>query len=121
MNEKSTNPTTQRTLTDAEIATERKLPRRSFLTATGVALAGVAGIVTGARAAVQQDDPARPQDPKPSDQPRPEDRPKSDDPDKPSDRERSEERRREEERRRKEGDRPKPDDKPKNTDPDPRR
>jgi hypothetical protein len=63
-----------RTVTDDEIVTERKLPRRSFLSRTGAVLAGAAGIVSGVRAAAphspQQDDPdKKPADPdkKPAD------------------------------------------------------
>src|SRR6516165_9176707 len=41
------------TLTDDQIVTERKVPRRSFLTATGTLLAGAAALVTGVRAAAQ--------------------------------------------------------------------
>jgi hypothetical protein len=41
------------TVTDEQIVTERKHPRRSFLTATGALLAGAAAIVSGARAATQ--------------------------------------------------------------------
>jgi hypothetical protein len=57
-----------RSLTDDEIVTERKLPRRSFLGTTGVVLAGAAGIVSGMKASglhsAPQDDPnKRPADP----------------------------------------------------------
>jgi hypothetical protein len=41
------------TVTDDQIVTERKHPRRSFLTATGALLAGAAVIVSGARAETQ--------------------------------------------------------------------
>ena len=46
-----------RTLTDKEMVTERKMPRRSFLTAAGTLLAGGAlTIVSGRRAAAQEPD-----------------------------------------------------------------
>jgi hypothetical protein len=46
-----------RNLTDEQIVTERKLPRRSFLTAAGTLLAGGAlAMVSGSRAAAQQPD-----------------------------------------------------------------
>jgi hypothetical protein len=38
------------TLTDNQIVTERKFPRRSFLTAAGTFMAGAAAIVAGTRA-----------------------------------------------------------------------
>jgi hypothetical protein len=54
---KAVNQEPARTLTDGEIVTERKLPRRSFLTAAGTVLAGGAlAIVSGTRAAAQQPD-----------------------------------------------------------------
>ncbi len=43
-----------RTVTDDQIVTERKSPRRSFLTATGAVLAAAAAIVSGARAEPQE-------------------------------------------------------------------
>ena len=50
------------TLTDDQIVTERKLPRRSFLTAAGTILAGGAAmLVAGTRAAAQ--DAAKADDP----------------------------------------------------------
>jgi len=42
------------TLTDGQIVTERKHPRRSFLTATGALLAGAAAIVSGVHAEPQE-------------------------------------------------------------------
>ena len=61
-NLKAPNPHASRTLTDDQIVTVRKLPRRSFLSATGVILAGAAAVVTGARAMAQDPD-KRPADP----------------------------------------------------------
>ena len=52
-NPKGVNQESIRTLTDDQIVTERKLPRRSFLTATGTLLAGAAALVSGVRAAAQ--------------------------------------------------------------------
>jgi hypothetical protein len=50
-----------RTLTDDQIVTERKTPRRSFLAVAGTFVAGAAAIVAGTRArnlfASPQDDP----------------------------------------------------------------
>jgi hypothetical protein len=102
-----------RTITDEEIVTERMLPRRSFLQSSGALFAGVAGIVTGARAAAQDDPDKRPDDarkpehrPNPDDAQKPEDRPKPDDTRKP-------------EHRRKSDDQAKPEDAPKRpADPD---
>ncbi len=69
-----TNLESLRTVTDDQIVTERRLPRRSFLNRTGALLAGAAGIVSGLRAStLQQDDP----DKKPADP----DKKKSGDPD----------------------------------------
>lgn len=79
-----------RTVTDDQIVTERKLPRRSFLSTTGALLTGAAGIVAGMRGSSLQDQTQDP-DKKPAD---PDKKPA--DPDKPSDDERK---RREEERR----------------------
>lgn len=82
-------------VTDDEIVTERKLPRRSFLSASSAFLAGAAGIVSGLRASPvlnspQGDPDKRPADPdkRPADpDKRPSDRDKRPDPDKrPSDR-----------------------------------
>ncbi len=54
-------------VTDDQIVTERKLPRRSFLTAGGVVLTGAAGLVAGLRKAsaktASPDDPKKPDDP----------------------------------------------------------
>jgi hypothetical protein len=62
------------TLADDQIVTERRLPRRSFLSTTGALLAGATGIVSGLRASgvrhSAQDDPdKKPPDPdkKPAD------------------------------------------------------
>ncbi|MGH9404276.1 MAG: hypothetical protein ACRD3D_00400 [Terriglobia bacterium] len=49
------NPKQPQTLTDDQIVTERKLPRRSFLATGGVFLAGAAALVSGARAFAEQD------------------------------------------------------------------
>jgi hypothetical protein len=46
-----------RTLTDDQILTERKHPRRSFLTATGAVLGAAAVLVSGAFAQEKQSDP----------------------------------------------------------------
>lgn len=66
-NIKSTESESLQTVTDDQIVTERKLPRRSFLSTTGAVLAGAAGIVAGVRAATirnaSQDDPKKPEDP----------------------------------------------------------
>jgi hypothetical protein len=43
-----------RTVTDDQIVTERKSPRRSFLTATGVVLAAAAAMVSGRLAEAQE-------------------------------------------------------------------
>jgi hypothetical protein len=52
------------TVTDDEITAEQKVARRSFLSATGLVLAGAAGIVSSLRASAQgQEDPdKRPDD-----------------------------------------------------------
>lgn len=42
------------TVTDDQIVTERKMPRRSFLAATGAFLAGAAVIASSVRAAAQE-------------------------------------------------------------------
>ncbi|MGH9781836.1 MAG: hypothetical protein ACRD33_08440 [Candidatus Acidiferrales bacterium] len=42
------------TLTDEQIITERKMPRRSFLTAAGALLVGAAALASGVRAVAQQ-------------------------------------------------------------------
>lgn len=53
------------TVTDEQIVTERKFPRRSFLAATGTLLAGAVAIASGVRASAQQADPdkKKPADP----------------------------------------------------------
>ena len=89
------------TLTDDDIVTERKLPRRSFLNSSGALLAGIVGMVSGARSSAQEADPNK----------RPEDQPKPDDKRKPDDRRKADDKRKTE-------DRPKPDDKRKPEDPD---
>jgi len=48
------NQETARTVTDDQIVTERKSPRRSFLTATGAVLAAAAAMVSGALAGPQE-------------------------------------------------------------------
>lgn len=42
------------TLTDEQIVTERKMPRRSFLTAAGALLIGASALASGVRAMAQQ-------------------------------------------------------------------
>ncbi|MGH9404106.1 MAG: hypothetical protein ACRD2P_18640 [Terriglobia bacterium] len=51
---KLVNQEPSKTLADEQIVTERKLPRRSFLTAAGAFLAGAAVIVSGVKAAAQE-------------------------------------------------------------------
>ncbi len=90
MTDPNSGPKPLETLTDEQIVTERRLPRRSFLGATGALLTGAAGIVSGVRASTVRnspyDDPKRPDDPdkRPADpDKRPEDREKKPaDPDK---------------------------------------
>ena len=56
-NRKVVNPESPRTLTDDQIVTERKLPRRSFLSAAGTLLAGGAvAIVAAGRGSAQDTD-----------------------------------------------------------------
>ena len=56
-NRKVVNQESPGTLTDDQIVTERKLPRRSFLSAAGTLLAGGAvAIVAGGRAPAQDTD-----------------------------------------------------------------
>jgi hypothetical protein len=43
-----------KTVRDEQILTERKFPRRSFLTATGALLAGAVAIASGVRASAQE-------------------------------------------------------------------
>lgn len=47
-------PKSSQTLTDEQIVTERKMPRRSFLTAAGALLVGAAALASGVRAVAQQ-------------------------------------------------------------------
>lgn len=51
---KVVGPESSRTLTDEQIVTERKMPRRSFLTAAGALLVGAAALASGVRAVAQQ-------------------------------------------------------------------
>jgi hypothetical protein len=51
---KAIGPESSQTLTDEQIATERKMPRRSFLTAAGALLVGAAALASGVRAVAQQ-------------------------------------------------------------------
>ena len=76
-----------RTVTDDEITTERKVPRRSFLGATGALLAGAAGMVSGIRASGLHNSPQDDPDKKPADPNKRSDDPqkRSDDPQKRSD------------------------------------
>src|SRR5258708_36910498 len=53
-NPEAANQKSPWTVTDDQIVTERKCPRRSFLTATGAALAAAAAIVSGAWAQAQE-------------------------------------------------------------------
>ncbi len=67
------------TLTDEQIVTERKMPRRSFLTAAGALLVGAAALASGVRAVAQQgSDP----DSKKAADPDTKDKKKASDPDK---------------------------------------
>ena len=53
-----------RTLTDEEVVTERRVPRRSFLSASGALVAGAIGVVLGERASAQSTDTkSKPNDP----------------------------------------------------------
>ena len=102
-----------RSLSDDQIVTERVLPRRSFLSKSGLLLAGAAGIVSGARAMAQQDDPSK----RPDDQRKPDDKSKPDDARKPDDQSKPDDNAKPE--RRKPDDQSKPDDAPKKpSDPD---
>ena len=63
MTDRKTEVANPRTLTDEQILTERKFPRRSFLTAAGTLLVGgAAALVSGVRAAAQDTAPAKKQD-----------------------------------------------------------
>ncbi|MGA8029046.1 MAG: hypothetical protein WB992_18055 [Bryobacteraceae bacterium] len=55
------------TITDDEIVTERKVPRRSFLSTTGALLAGAAAVVSGVRASTLRSSPQNDPDKKPAD------------------------------------------------------
>lgn len=66
-----------RQLSDEQIVTEKSLPRRSFLAATGsVLFAGAAALVLGRTSVAQPQDPDKPRQDDP-------DKPRRDDPDKP--------------------------------------
>lgn len=54
---------TSRTVTDGQIVTSNKFPRRSFLTATGALLAGAVAAASGLRASAQQDPDKKKTDP----------------------------------------------------------
>ena len=54
-NNDSANPELPRTVTDDQIVTERRFPRRSFLSATGAVLTGAIGIASSLRASPQSD------------------------------------------------------------------
>lgn len=57
-------PESVRSISDEDIVTERKLPRRSFLRTSGALLASGAGVVATAGMARAQDDPdKKPEDP----------------------------------------------------------
>ena len=71
------NPEPARSLSDEQIVTEKSLPRRSFLAATGsVLFAGAAALVLGRTSVAQPQDPDKPKQDDP-------DKPRRDDPDKP--------------------------------------
>jgi hypothetical protein len=72
-------PVSSQTLTDDQIVTERKLPRRSFLTAAGTFVAGAAAIVAGTRATAVLASPQNDPDKKKASDP---DKKKASDPDK---------------------------------------
>lgn len=57
------NPERSRTLTDDEIVTERKLPRRSFLAATGTLLAGGAAVLVAGKKGLASSRTPQSQDP----------------------------------------------------------
>ena len=68
-NREGANSKSSRSLTDDQIVTEKKLPRRSFLSTSGLFLAGgAAAIVSGVRAKAASPDDAPRRDPdKPAD------------------------------------------------------
>jgi hypothetical protein len=71
-NPEALKPNSTQSLTDDQMITERKRPRRSFLSASGALVVGAAAIASGVRAAAQNTDPDKkpPTDPdqkKPSD------------------------------------------------------
>jgi hypothetical protein len=69
-NSEAPNSNLSRTLTDDQIVTEKKVQRRSFLSATGIVLAGAAAIVSGVRATaggLNADDKPRSDPDKPAD------------------------------------------------------
>jgi hypothetical protein len=79
MDDQKPDAINQESLTNDEIVTERKVPRRAFLSATGVLLAGGAAvIVAGARAVAQEASQSDPDKAKQSDP----DKAKASDPDK---------------------------------------
>jgi hypothetical protein len=87
--EKGINNQSLQTLRDDQIVTEKAVPRRSFLTATGAILVGgAAALVFGRTAIAQSQDPDKPRNPdpdKPQDPNKPQDpdKPRAQDPDKP--------------------------------------
>ena len=58
-NLEAANAQPSQSLTDDQIVTERKLPRRSFLTASGALLVGAGAVAFGARAIAQGNDPEK--------------------------------------------------------------
>jgi hypothetical protein len=100
---KDLNKQSPQTLTDEQIVTEKTIPRRSFLAATGAALVGgAAALVLRNTAGAQTQDPDKPRNPDP-DKPQDPDKPRRNDPDKP---------------RRGDPDKPRPQDPDKPRDPD---
>jgi hypothetical protein len=80
MSDHKPDPVKPASLTDEEIVTERKLPRRAFLSTTGVLLAGgAAAVVAGAKGVAHDFMPQGDPDKKPADP----DKPRATDPDKP--------------------------------------
>ena len=81
--ENGMNNQSPQTLRDDQIVTEKAVPRRSFLTATGAILVGGAtALVFGRTAIAQSQDPDKPRNPDP-DKPQDPDKPRTQDPDKP--------------------------------------